>query len=364
MKAVARLCLFLALLSPAPVVLAETSRFALISAERAEKLERELNAAAREGYRLVVAERGLSVNGHTRVVALLEHRPGTPSDYVVIECSGKLTDEETRGKLDKLTGAGYRLRPSGIVVRQLQDFWLPDQAYEQQVLLILEQTGKRGSWAYDSVAFGDFESFYHAIRERRSAGYEVLGLWNGGRRLHAFFEKPTAGDPSVLADDDLDYRMLIMPTRTGLRMKLRSAAKLGYRVQAAADPSIVGPPMLLLARTADPEETIKYRFLDNAPKKLYRDVLERKLNKKTRKGWRVTPAGVTKNSFTLERVRKDDPRAEYRTLSSKDAPGIPVALEQAIEEGYRFLFLYVEPTETTVLLVKPPGGFETARTLP
>lgn len=330
-------------------------RFRLVSAESASGLERKLQSEAGAGYRLVAAAQGVGVTGRPRLAALLERADddAVARGYRVLACAGSLRDEAPREALARLGAEGYHLTPRSVTTRKIEDFWLPESAYEEQMVLILERGDPGRRYAFDSLSFGDYELFYEALGQRRKDGFQVVGMWNTGRRLQLILQRRT-DEGAALEDPAIDeHRLLLMATRLVLVRNLQAAARDGFRILAAADPSTTGPPVLLLEKSAAPGHAVEYGFLDDVPVKQMKDKLARKLNKRARGGWRVTRRGTTAEVITLQRPavpseRAD--RAEYRLLSSRQAPGLPRSLEEAAAKGFEVVQLFVEPDETTVLV--------------
>lgn len=334
-----------------------TPRFQLVTAGQASQLERRLQSAAASGYTLVAAAQGTDVTGRPRITALMEHSgaDAAPRTYRVLACSGNLRNDPVRTTLAGLGSRGYSLSPNGITVRKMRDHWLPDSANDDQMTLILERATAGARYAFDSLAFGDYEPFYRDLRERRSDGYEVVGMWSTGRRLQVILQKRTDDGASDGGTPVRENRFLFFATRLVLAGKLATAARDGFRVLAADDPTITGPPLMLLEKTAAPENRIEYKFLDDVPTKQTKDKLEKKLNRRAQNGWRVAERGSTAKVITLQRpARKEQrtSRTEYLLLSSRRAPGLARSLEDATKRGFEFVRLFVEPDETTVLLEK------------
>jgi len=330
-------------------------RFRLVTAEDASRLERKLHSEAEGGYRLVAAAQGVGVTGRPRLTALLERtlNDAGPRGYRVLACAGNLQDDEVRETLAPLGGEGYRLTRRSVTARKLEDFWLPEAAYEDQMVLILERGEEGQRYAFDSLSFGDFEPFYRALGQRREDGFRIVGMWNTGRNLQLILQRRTDDGASREEPAVEEHRLLLLATRLVLARKLEAAARDGFRIIAAADPSTTGPPVLLVGRNAAPVQAIEYRFLDDVPVRQMKDKLAKKLNKRARGGWRVTRRGTTAEVITLQRPAEESqrlPRAEYRVLSSRQAPGLPRALEEAADEGFELVSLFVEPEETTVLV--------------
>lgn len=329
------------------------ARYRLVAAKDAEGLERRLQLAAGDGYTMLAAAQGVDVTGRPKISALLERVDEGPVAFRVLACSGSLQEPAIRDALAALGAEGYRLAPGGITARKIEDFWLPESAYEDQMLLILEKFEDGATHGFESLAFGDYDPFYRALDERRAEGYDVIGMWNTGRNLQIVLQQRTDdGAPRRVYNVD-GHRLLLIATRNALAGKLGWAAGDGYRILAAEDPSTTGPPVILMERVVGSDNVLEYEFLNDVPVKQTKDKVAKKLSKRGRDGWQVTRGGTTAEVITLERPYQEAPhtiRAEYRVISSRSAPGLPQLLEKAVAEGFEFVRLYVEPDETTVLV--------------
>lgn len=352
-QALAAAALAIAALAPAQ------AGFRLVAGEDAEILERELRTAGAQGYRFLAAGEGLDVSGHSRVVVLLERdaAAGAVFEYSALACNGNLSDPQTRQALEARTAEGYRLPADGILVRRRPEFWLPESGYDDQTVLILERSDPAARYVYDGVGFRNSETFHRTLAERRAAGFEILGLWNTGRKLQVVMERNSAAElPGATPVADDEYRLLLIATRKVLKSKVNGAADRGYRLVDAEDPPTQGPPILLMRKSALPGDPIDYRFTKNVPGRMRKDKLEKKLNKRSSRGWRLPPEGITDAVLTLERVAKQkpfEPHPRYRIVSSGKLDGLPQALDRSVAEGYRFVRLFVEPSRTSALLEKP-----------
>jgi len=345
---------------PMPAQEAGAERFRLIGAERAQSLNRKLRSAAAEGYHVIAAGRGPSVSGKGRVVLLMEKNETAEQrrEYAVLTSSGKLDDAPTAAGINALAAKGYRLSPEHILPERLDDLWVTESTYEDQVLLILERPPgpDDSAYAYDSFSYETAASFTRELSSSLAKGYEPMGIVNSARRLRIVLEKrpgrdgPASGDPGERAGR---YRILLTPKRLAMKHALKRAAKKGYRVVDMADPSIYAPPMLLLQKRDDPPETYRYKLIVKPGKKIRKSKLERKLNKRARKGFHVTPGAITRSAVVLQRPPGPLTHPEYRALSSTTAPGISATMEAALSEGFRLVTIFVTAGETTVLLEKP-----------
>ncbi len=329
--------------------------YRLVAGADADELQRELKAAGASGYGFLAAGEGLDVSGRSRIVALLERHDEGPRDYSVLHCSGNLSEPSIRGAVEARAAEGYRLPVDGILVRRRPAFWLPDSEYEDQTVLIFERSDSAARYEYEAIGFRSFDTLHQSLAERRAEGYEILGMWNTTRKLQVVLERVAGAESRqdrVVSPDE--YRLLLLATRRVLKSKLNGAALEGYRLVDAEDPPTTGPPILLLRKAAAPGHRIEYRFAENVPGRMSRDQLEKRLNKRSRKGWRLPDGGITDSMLTLERAADRwtvEPRPRYRLVSSGKVEELPVALERSVSEGYRFVRLFVEPSRTTVLLV-------------
>jgi len=328
-----------------------STRYRLVSAESSDQPERRLRAAAEEGFELLAAAEGIDVAGKPRIAALMQRGAGGPVDYRVVACSS-VDDERAREVLAPLGEQGYRLSPEAITARAMRDVNLPESSYDDQLSLILARHEDGARFTFRALAFGDHEPFNRELARLRGEGHEVLGMWNTGRKLEVILQRRTDTTPVAAMRATVEHRLLLPSTRLVLGSQLESLAGQGFRILAAAEPSITGPPIVLLARTAVGGDIVDYKLLDDLPAKQTRDALA----KKARKGWRVSRLGLTGEVVTLERPARSSARsapAEYRLLSSRRAPGLELALEESVSEGFEFVHLFVEPDETTVLVERP-----------
>jgi hypothetical protein len=351
------LLLLAALLVPALPAAAQTE-FRLVAGADAKILERELQSAGVDGFRFLAAGEGLDVSGRSRIVALLERdaAAAVSRDFSVLTCSGNFSVETTREAVEALAADGYRLAKDGILVRRRPEVWLPDTEYDDQTVLVFERDGSDERYEYDAIGFRNFEAFHNALAVRRAAGYEILGMWNTGRKLQVVIEgRNGAAVPTSAQVAEGEYRLLLIATRRVLKHRVNAEAARGYRLVDAEDPPTVGPPILLMRKTANPDEPIEYRFTKRVPGRMRKGKLEKKLNKRSRNGWRLPPGGITDAVLTLEReevLEKEDPHPLYRVVSSGKLEELPEALDRSVRAGYEFVKLFVEPSRTSALLVK------------
>jgi hypothetical protein len=346
--------LLLSILLPVSVVVAAEPSFRVVSATDEAALEHALDSSGADGYRLVAAGEGLDVSGVSRVVVLLR-RSFSPCRYKVVASSGDLTAEAADGVIAAAAAEGYRLRSAGVVARGRPGFFLPESQHASKTSLIFERDDAAGTWSYVGVAFRDPDSFESDLAGRWEAGFDVVGLWNTGRKLEVLLERD-ARATSARTSGSGQYRLLLLATRKVLLSKMNGAADRGYRVVAAEEPPTAGPPILLMRRAGPADARIDYGFAKNLPQRLDRGDLAARLDKLSSSGWRVVPDGVTHDVLALERAvdwsatKSEGPR--HRVVSSGRVEELAASLEQAERDGYRFLHLFVEPSRTSVLLVQ------------
>lgn len=333
-------------------------RLVFVEGQQPAALETRLQLTASRGYRLIATAEGTDLSGRSRVAVLLERdASGAKYEYAVRSGTGDLSDASMRRTIDPLFGQGYRFSSVGFVVRRWPEIWLPESAYDDQATLILERDADSDmQWSYASLGFGTETTFYRALDDHRRQGFEILGLWNTDRKLQLILQRPADRDrPAASYTSDQDYRLLLIATRTVLKSRLNSMSKQGYRVREAEDPPTVGPPMLLVQRSAEAGKALKYRFFKSVRKRMRNDRFAEKLNKRALNGWRLTPGGLTDSAYVLQRNpkwKKGQPSASYRLLSSSNAAELASDIAGAMEDGCTLVTMVVEPSRTSVLLEK------------
>jgi hypothetical protein len=361
--------LLLAMLIPgAPRALGgDDGSYVLLQAGGPESLQRKLRGPAADGYRILGACHGLDLQGNDRVVALLEKSAAAaaPYEYVALGVSGDLGREGVLDRVNELGAEGYRLFQRHVFAQPAIDWWLPAEGYDDQMTLILERGPQAAPREYEALAYSTPQAFQQRLDEHVAAGFDVLGLWNTYRRPRLLLERALDDRvPASEAAGDGDYRMLVVSTRHGLKRALERYGLEGYRIYDSADQAVLAPPIVILERSADPTEAMKFKLLKQPFEKIRKDKLEKKLNKRGRRGFRALPRSLTGTLLILQREgkRADAPPLEYRALSSKSAPGIPRGMQELVPRGFRFVAMFHGSDETTVLLAREREGGTTAGT--
>ena len=346
--------LLFSILLPVSVVAAAEPSFRVVSATDDAALEHALDSSGADGYRALAAEEGLDVSGVSRVVALL-HRASAPCRYKVVTSAGDLTADAAEGAIAAAAADGFRLLPAGVLVRTRPQFYLPESQQASKTSLIFEREDGAATPAYVGVDFRDPASFESDLAARWETGFDVVGMWNTGRKLQVLLERD-ARATTARTNGSGEYRLLLLATRKVLLSKMNGAADHGYRILAAEEPPTAGPPILLMHRADSAVPPIDYGFAKNLPERVDKGDLAARLDKLSSSGWRVVPGGVTHDVMALERAvdwsatKREGPR--YRVVSSGRVEELAASLEQAEREGYRFLNLFVEPSRASVLLVR------------
>ncbi len=359
----AALAIALALAVSTSATVAGEYRF--LTSDSPTRLERELRDHASEGYRVIATAQGLALDGGSRVSVLLQSSPGE-YEYAVLTTTGNLDDASHRARLDQLAGRGFRLGQGNLMAKQIEEFWLPETAYEDQILMILERPaaglGVAPTFIYETVSFTGFRRFGNELQRRRREGFSTVALVNTGRKLSAVMERPADGRAPDHRTDDA-YQLVLKAKRRGLKHRLNRESARGYRVLASADQTIKAPPAVLLARDGISTEPLQFKFVKNPIKKIRKGKLERKLNKRAGKGFRIERRAVSTGLIPMKRprgTRRSRVRLGiYKTLSSKDVAAVSRQLAEATAEGYRFLTMLVAAGETTVVMElpsAPPAG--------
>jgi hypothetical protein len=333
-----------------------TLRFRLVESRNAETLERDLRHTAEQRFRLLATSQAGTIDGKPRLVALMERSPpGTDLyEYAVLAPAGNLEDQETLEALNALGAAGYCLGPETIITRTIDDWWLPERSYDAQLTLVLERSAAAVRYAYDSIRFNNSNAFQEQLADRRGDGFKVLALVNSARRVRAILGRPLDLPQPEAGPPRQRFRLLFNARRHGMRKALNRSGAQGYRVVAATEMSILAPAMVLLELPATPPEAYAYKVLSKPVIKHGKHKLEQKLNRRAAQGYRLVPAGLTRTDLTMEQPSGDDTQAwEYRVLSSREPPGLALALDDAIGRGYRFVALFADAIETVAIVEAP-----------
>ncbi len=354
MMAMTAMAIGLALIVSTSAAVADEFRF--LTTDSPARLERALRDSAAEGYRIIAAAQGLALDGGSQVSVLLQASPGG-YEYAVLTITGKLDDESQRTQLDELAGRGFRLSPGYLMATPVEEIWLPESAYEEQILMILERSpaaaGNPRAFAYETVSFTGFRRFGIELQQRTREGFSTIALLNTGRKLSAVMERTDDGPDPDRENNDA-FQLVLKAKRRGLKHRLSRESVRGYRVLAAADQTIRAPPVVLLTRDGISTEPLQYKFVKNPLKKIRKGKLASKLNKRARKGFRVERHAVSNGLIPMKRLRRTKPSREqreiYETVSSKDDATVSRHLEAATAEGYRVLTMFVAAGETTVIL--------------
>jgi hypothetical protein len=330
-----------------------TGRFELVAAERADSLAQKLKLAG-NGYRILASAHTPTMTGKGQFVVLLERArsPDEGREHVVLSLAGDF-DDDARGQVNARGAEGFRLRPEGIVARRVSDWWLPDDAYADQVVLILERpvSGSTVRYDYESVIVKGYEPLYRNLIDRRTEGFAVVGLLNTARRLRVLLERRVDGPPAAHPMGSVEpYRLLMRAKKRSLLTRLRMAGAEGYRVVLAVDQSINAPPMVLMEKHSGPTPSFEYAVIHEPLRRLRRGTLERKLNRKAARGFRLTRDGITARVMTLEPLPDGRTPPRYRTLTTRSPLGLPRAMDGATTRGYEFMAMFVDVDRTTVVL--------------
>ena len=326
-------------------------RFRFVATDRLDRLEAMLDEQGQAGYRLFDVARGVGVDGKSSVAVLLKHQAAGPVDFVVIRTAADFGGDETLVRLKELGAQGYRLDGRAILAEPVDEFWLPDTQYEDRVTMILERGPDAAPREIAAIPFGDFKKFHATVRDHARDGFEILALRNSGRRLRLFMERVDAG-PRPAAGAKAEYRLLLPENPHGVRVKLKGLSDEGWRILAAEDQSVSSPPMLLLGRETGETRKLRYKFIRNPENKRLRGSFEKKLSARGRKGDRVSPGGFTATRLFTQRRTAPSRRGEweYRVLSARRSPRLLTDMQALLDQGFRYLAMFHESGETTVVL--------------
>jgi hypothetical protein len=179
----------LLLMLPVSVTLADsaldlTQRFLLLATTKTATMQRELDAAAAAGYRVVV---GAPTSGHEMVV-ILEKMPSLPQPYEYFLLATIRTATMQR-ELNEAAARGFRLLPETIVAKE-QPFGA------REIVLLMEKAPDATSrYRYLLLATSRTSTLQREITQAVEDGYEVVAMVSRGEHI-VILEKPAGPNGS------------------------------------------------------------------------------------------------------------------------------------------------------------------------
>lgn len=171
------------LMLPVSVTLADsaldlTQRFLLLATATTATMQRELDAAAAAGYRVVV---GSPTSGH-EIVVILEKLPNLPQPYEYFLLATIRTSTMQR-ELNEAAARGFRLLPKTIVAKE-QPF-----GAREIVLLMEKAPGATHRYRYLLLATSRTSTMQREMAQAVEDGYEVVAMVSRGEHI-VILEKP------------------------------------------------------------------------------------------------------------------------------------------------------------------------------
>jgi len=265
-------------------------------------MEKDLNKAAAEGYRLL----GTWYSG--QLVSILQKVNASPSasEYRCLDASDIPALEK---KLKEAAAEGFRFVP-----RTLTQMSHLRGGTVGQIRLVVERgTGSSQRYDYFATAARQPED---AVRLAVGSGYTLVGMmtWSVGGSYVLIGEKTAPGAaagservPTPMSAER--YRLVAGPPGANLQAQLSAAAVAGYRVVLTSTDSL--PLVLIMEKTGDPSSPFEYLVISGADA----PSMGSQLNAAAAKGFRAYPAIFAQPAVALmERAPGSQGEHEYRFL--------------------------------------------------
>lgn len=336
MRNVVALVAFAWLLAPSTVDTqsSATSRYRVISTNRLPTLQKELDQAAGDGYRVIASARPAPA---LRVVVL--ERSKDKYEYFISDAAATAVRDQkvqpgfrilpqTVGSASNSPCGAVFERSGGDVVRR--DYRVADAVYPGNLQKdILEATAE----GYRVLVAGAAAGFC-AVLEREHAG-------SGGGAATTAVKDVSAKEKKVnlsVADYSRPYVLLATTRTSTLEKEMADAVAHGFRLHSG---SAADELVYLMERQDASAPRADYVVLSTNK----RETLEREMNQAAARGYRLHPfslAGILRSmSGTFETIavmeKRESPAIEYRVIATARAGTFEKELSAALEQGWDFV---------------------------
>jgi hypothetical protein len=152
--------------------------YKLLATTKTSTMQKELNQAAAEGYRVLV---GAPTSGSE--MALFLSKDGTveePYSYKLLATTRTGTMQK---ELNELAGQGFRLIPSTMIAKE--------QLFGgTEIVMIMEKSpGEQSFFEYKLLATNRTSTLQKEVREAKDAGYLIVGMVSRGEHM-VVMERP------------------------------------------------------------------------------------------------------------------------------------------------------------------------------
>lgn len=150
----------------------ENLQYKLLATTRTSTMQKEINEAADQGYRIVV---GAPTSGSE--MALFLSREGTVADPFKYKLLATTRTGTMQKELNELADAGYRLIPSTMIAKK-------QFIGGVEIVMILELPPKvRKEYEYKLLATNRTSTMQKEVTEAKEAGYLVVGMVSRGEHM-------------------------------------------------------------------------------------------------------------------------------------------------------------------------------------
>jgi hypothetical protein len=327
----------LATISPAEQEADPASSHLVVSERDLEKLEERLKSAGARGFRLMGATAGLAGYVKSSPLELQLERPPKrePIEYRIVsgQYSGKLEKRINDAALE-----GYRVRPDG-VLRHVSPNVL-GRTDSESVVLIMERDLGLPSNEYRLLSPGTPKQFDRQMASRHQEGFRFTGargMFDGW--LLVVVERPITEQERVEPppEEDPHYRAIDRRDRQKLFDSVGEAAKRGYRILTTVHRGFTGGgDVVLLEKATEPGRPYSYFFLGRPDD----EGLEERLNEGGAAAYRFLQTLDPRVELIMGRAPNDSGAASYRIVSAVAASQVADELAAARRDGYAYVGIY------------------------
>jgi len=311
-------------------------RFLVLDTSRNDTLQKEMEQAAADGYRVVDGDAAYNL------LVLEKVAEATPRpEYRVLSI--------LQNQLKKASEEGFRVVPATLGTK---DF---------PAAVIVRDPASTVRYEYLVVDAGRTATFEREIVDGAAKGYRVVGMVSGPSEHAAVLER-TAGDETTAAAVSPGDRFKLLATNQSSRLQeeLSDHAALGYRVLFA---SAAKEMLVLLERPHDVQANVEYLVVTTTKS----GTLQQEMNAAASRGFRLLPRAMTavqkrlgligtygyEIGAVMEKPGAPGAEVEYRVLGARRASTLAKELGDAAAQGFVVVRLLVGYEEAVIVLERP-----------
>jgi hypothetical protein len=314
--------------------------YRLLATSKMSTMEKEVNEAALEGFRVDKVMTGWGMEILVVMSSMIEEDPGHRYEYMLLSTQ-KVDTMET--ELNEAAGEGFRYRAHAyyrkyasvmerdrLAMREPHEYKLLDTRRmstmrEEFVGAVDDGFAYLGLWGNDKVMLLHRPAELAQVKITEQTAPDLVPA-----------EVTTAPTPS------LEYRLLTEGRVSSMEEEMNRSAEEGFRLDEGYDEWTEGDLKVVMKRPGGTTPTERYEYRILATRKA--DTMEKELNEAAREGFyykRNTKLNGEVVSYLERDSEVEAVRYEYKVLSTKKTSTLEKELLQATEEGFQAVALTV-----------------------